>query len=196
MKKALLALMLCGVVIVGMAACSNPVSESKQELEKAQQELEATYEEFGWVEPETVDTLIAKYNTEIMDGGLGTPAYQDYMLAEEGSYWFALTDDIIFYLTPLEFTGNAAADIVDLSFVRMEKDNFNEATITDYAKKLIRANSYDLTDEEIDALIQGALELKSSGELFKNGSGILVGVYEDNDIYEFQVRRVYREDAE
>lgn len=175
-------------------ACNSPANEAKQEVEKAQQELDATYEEFGWIEPEAVEILVAKYNTGIMDGGRGTPAYQDYIVAENGDYWYALTDDVIFYVSPIAFTENIEKDVVDYSYVRMHKSNFNKATITDYASKLIKANSYDLTGEEIAALIQEAQELKAGREMAKNGLGIWVGVYEDDDMYEFQVKRIYRED--
>lgn len=30
--------------------------------------------------------MIAKFNTEIMDNGLNTPAYDDYLTVEDGSY--------------------------------------------------------------------------------------------------------------
>ena len=35
MKKKLFAILLCGVMALGLAGCSNPVSDSKKELEDA-----------------------------------------------------------------------------------------------------------------------------------------------------------------
>ena len=111
MKKKLFAILLCGVMALGLAGCSNPVSDSKKELEDAKKDLEETYKKYGWVEKETVNTILAKFNTEIMDGGLNTPASDDYMVVDNGKYWFALTDDVAFYLKPVESSGNKEKDI-------------------------------------------------------------------------------------
>lgn len=43
MKKKLFAILLCGVMALGLAGCSNPVSDSKKELEDAKKDLEETY---------------------------------------------------------------------------------------------------------------------------------------------------------
>ena len=80
MKKILFVILLCGVMALGLAGCSNLVSDSKKELEDAKNDLEETYKKYGWVEKETVNTILAKFNTEIMDGGLNTPASDDYMV--------------------------------------------------------------------------------------------------------------------
>ena len=50
MKKKLFAILLCGVMVLGLAGCSNPVSDSKKELEDAKNDLEETYKKYGWVE--------------------------------------------------------------------------------------------------------------------------------------------------
>lgn len=55
MKKKLFAILLCGVMALGLAGCSNPVSYSKKELEDAKNDLEETYKKYGWVEKETAN---------------------------------------------------------------------------------------------------------------------------------------------
>lgn len=40
-----------------------------------------------------------------MDSGLNTPASDDYMVVDNGKYWFALSDDVAFYLKPVESSG-------------------------------------------------------------------------------------------
>lgn len=40
MKKILFAILLCGVMALGLAGCSNLVSDSKKELEDAKNDLE------------------------------------------------------------------------------------------------------------------------------------------------------------
>lgn len=192
MKKKKLIIILCGVMVLGITGCSNPIRDSKKDLDNAKQELEETYNKYGWTDKETINDLIAKYNTEIMDGGLGTPAYDNGMLIENDIYWFALTNDITFYIKPVECTKDKMKDITDLSAVRINKNNYNEEIIVDYAKKLIKANNNNFTDEEINTFIKEAQELKQDGKMSNNGKGISVGILETNDFYEYQVKRIYK----
>lgn len=192
MKKKKLIIILCGVMVLGITGCSNPIRDSKKDLDNAKQELEETYNKYGWTDKETINDLIAKYNTEIMDGGLETPAYDNGMLIENDIYWFALTNDITFYIKPVECTKDKMKDITDLSAVRINKNNYNEEIIVDYAKKLIKANNNNFTDEEINTFIKEAQELKQGGKMSNNGKGISVGILETNDFYEYQVKRIYK----
>ena len=143
MKKKLFAILLCGVMALGLAGCSNPVSDSKKELEDAKKDLEETYKKYGWVEKETVNTILAKFNTEIMDGGLNTPASDDYMVVDNGKYWFALTDDVAFYLKPVESSGNKEKDILDMSAIYMDNDKYDETTAIKYTCLLYTSDAAD-----------------------------------------------------
>lgn len=192
MKKKLFAILLCGVMALGLAGCSNPVSDSKKELEDSKKELEETYKKYGWVEKETVNTILAKFNTEIMDGGLNTPASDDYMVVDNGKYWFALTDEVAFYLKPVESSGNKEKDILGMSAIYMDNDKYNETTAIKYTKLLIKANNEEITDSEIDELLKEAKEKSSAKATANNGKGISVGISNANDHYEYQVIRVYK----
>lgn len=189
-KKKIMAI--CGVifVIVFIAVCIVIVHFSKQNLETTQKEYDQTVEKYGQVEKETVNILVAKFNTEIMDSGLNTPASDDYMVVEDNTYWYALTDDISYYLKPVEFSGKKENDILDMSALYLEKDGYNEETSTEYVKKLIKANNSDLTENEIDTLIKEAKKLSAKKEMSNNGKGISVGFVEANDHYEYQVIRL------
>ncbi len=192
MKRRILTILLCGVIVLGITGCNKPIDDSKKNLDSTKQELEETYSKYGCVEKETVNDLIAKFNTEIMDGGLGTPAYDNGMLIENNTYWFALTDDITFYVKPVECSEDKMKDIVNLSAVRIDKKKYNEEIIVNYAKKLIKANNNAFTDEEINTFIKEAQEFKQDGKMSNNGKGISVGVFETDDFYEYQVKRVYK----
>ncbi len=189
-KKKIMAI--CGVifVIVFIAVCIVIVHFSKQNLETTQKEYDQTVEKYGQVEKETVNILVAKFNTEIMDSGLNTPASDDYMVVEDNTYWYALTDDISYYLKPVEFSGKKENDILDMSALYLEKDGYNEETSTEYVKKLIKANNSDLTENEIDTLIKEAKKLSAKKEMSNNGKGISVRFVESNDHYEYQVIRL------
>ncbi len=73
-------------VIVVIVICIVIVQYSKHDLEKVKKEYAQTLEKYGVVKKENISTMIAKFNTEIMDNGLNTPAYDDYLTVEDGSY--------------------------------------------------------------------------------------------------------------
>lgn len=186
MKKTLLTILLCGVMVLSVTGCG------KDEVKEAEKDLQETQEKYGWVEKETVNTMIAKFNTEIMDCGLNTPAYDDYMTIEEDAYWFGLTEDVSYYLQPVEFSGNKETDILEMSAIYFKKDNYDENIALEYAKSLIKANNYDLTDEEIENLIKKAKELSLKKRTANNGKGISVGFLEYEGHYIYQVIRLYK----
>ena len=127
-----------------------------------------------------------------MEDGLNTPASDDYMVVDNGKYWFALTDDVAFYLKPVESSGNKEKDILGMSAIYMDNDKYDETTAIKYTKLLIKANNEEITDSEIDELLKEAKEKSSTKETANNGKGISVGISNANDHYEYQVIRVYK----
>ena len=127
-----------------------------------------------------------------MDGGLNTPASDDYMVVDNGKYWFALTDDVAFYLKPVESSGNKEKDILNMNAIYMDNDKYDETTAIKYTKLLIKANNEEITDSEIDELLKEAKEKSSTKETANNGKGISVGISNANDHYEYQVIRLYK----
>lgn len=191
-KKKIIGICVVIFVIAFVGVCFAIVQASKHNLEEAKNVLEETQKKYGWVEKETVNTILAKFNTEIMDGGLNTPASDDYMVVDNGKYWFALTDDVAFYLKPVESSGNKEKDILDMSAIYMDNDKYDETTAIKYAKLLIKANNEEITDSEIDELLKEAKEKSSAKETANNGKGISVGISNANDHYEYQVIRLYK----
>lgn len=78
MKKFLL-ILLCGVMLFGITGCGN------ENLEEHQQEQ---IQEFGNVEKETAEVLVAKFNTQVVDNRSLNPASADYLTTDENSYWY------------------------------------------------------------------------------------------------------------
>lgn len=142
--------------------------------------------------------MIAKFNTEIMDNGLNTPAYDDYLTVEDGSYQFGITENISYYLQPVKFTGDKEKDILNMSALYFHKDNYNEEEAIKYVRCLIKSNNYDLTEEEINDLIINAKEKsikkgkEGRKETANNGKGISVGFLEYENNYIYQVIRLYK----
>lgn len=174
------------VMVFGLTGCA------KKELEEANNDLEATYQKYGTVEKESVNTLVAKLNTEILESELNTLARDDSVFVQDDVYWYALTASISFYLKPVEFTNDVEKDIVDVNALYLKKDEYNEDTALKYVRNLIKANNYDLTEEEITSLISEAKEKSSEGKTSNNGKGVSIGYLDKEDYYEYQVIRLYR----
>lgn len=191
-KKKMIGICVMIFVAVVIAVCIAIVQFPKKDLEAIQKEYKKIVEKYGVVEKETVSTMIAKFNTEIMDSGLNTPAYDDYMTIENDVYWFGLTENISYYLQPVEFTGDKEKDIVEMTAIYFKKESYDEKVAYDYASKLIKANNHDLTEEEIDKLMKEAKDKSTEKMTSNNGKGISVGFLEYDDNYIYQVIRLYQ----
>lgn len=191
-KKKIIGICVVIFVIIVIAICIAIIQFSKHDLETVQKEYEQTVEKYGVVEKETVSTMIAKFNTEIMDGGINTPAYDEYLTIEDGSYWFGITENISYLLQPFEFTSDKDKDILAMSALYFHKENYNEEEAVKYVRCLIKSNNYDLTDEEIDDLIKEAKEKSFKKETSNNGKGISIGFLEYENSYIYQVIRLYK----
>ncbi len=199
MKKSVLALLLCGIVALGLMGCSSGGSDSGASTSGSANSKTATESDtasesqqgsLGNVEPEIVNTLVAKLNAEIMDGNLNTPAYDNSLVVDNGVYWYAITDDISLYIMPVEFTDDVNADIVDYSGLLIDCDTYDETAARSYVTKLVKANNLEMTDEQVDVLFQEALEFIDTPDMANNGNGLWLGVTKSDDHYDYQVQRV------
>lgn len=186
MKKIIFNILLCGIMILGLAGCG------KDDLQEAKEDLEKTYEKYGYVEKENVNLTVARFNTEIMESNLNTPATDDSMVVDNNLYWYALTDDISYYLKPIDFSNDIEKDITDMSALYFDKEKYNEEDAQKYARLLIKANNVELTDSEIDELLKDAKEKQELKQTANNGKGISVGIVESDDHFEYQVIRLYK----
>ena len=62
----------------------------------------------------------------------------------------------------------------------------------EYVRKLIKANNYDLTDNEINELINTAKKISTKDENAQSGKGIALAIKETEDYYNYQVIRLYK----
>lgn len=163
-----------------------------KDLENQRQKLQETQEKYGWVEKETVDVLVAKFNTEIVDSSSLNPASTDYLTEDNNQYWYGLIDGIYLVVVPEKYTGDKSTEIVDYTLLYVDKTSKYESDDISYIKHLIKANNSNITDNEIDSLLQEAKVKSTSGETANNGKGISIGYIEKNDSYQFQVLRSYK----
>ena len=185
MKKTLFAVLLCGIMILGFTGCG------KSDLEQAKKDLEETQQKYGWVEKETVDVLVAKFNTEVVDNSSLNPASTDYLTEDNNQYWYGLIEGIYLVVVPEKYTDDRT-ETVDYMLIYVDKTTNYENDVLTYVKYLIKANNSSLTDKEIDTLIEEAKTKASSGKTANNGKGISVGYLDNNDYYQYQVLRFYK----
>ncbi len=186
MKKKILAVLLCGGIILGLTVGC----DSKKNAEK---DLEETTNKYGYVEKETVDVLVAKFNTEVMNTNNGklNAASDEYLTVDNNQYWYGLIEGIYLVVKPINFSNDKTKDIVDSMTIYVEKDSEYENDATTYAKYLLKANSDKLTDDEISSLMNDAKE-KENQEKANNGKGISLGYNNNNDNYQYLVKRLYK----
>ena len=194
MKKAILAIALCGVLALGMAGCGQ--ADSGKSSSGEANDSPQSQNEYGSVERENVETLVAKFNTEVMDGSSPNdsslnPAMDDYLTEVDDRYWYGLIDGIFLVVVPEKYTGDKTADIVDYMIIHVEKSSKYESDAVSYAKHLIKANRNDATESEIATLLEEAKDKAPTGKMAFNGNGISVGYLDEDDIYQYQVRRFF-----
>lgn len=195
MKKSKIGIIICIIIIIVSLGVYLGVSYFlDKDLEKQEQELQETIDRYGIVEEENVANLVAKFNTEVMDNGLQYPASEEYFATENGVYWYALYEDIYLYIEPLSYTGDKEVDIVDMVAIHFKKDSEHANIALELAKSLIKANSDELTEDEIEKLIADAQEVSKNKEVAISGKGITFALAEDETIYEYQVVRLYSVD--
>lgn len=174
-----------GVMVLGLTGCgSDPVEEAKQDLQETQQK-------YGLVEEETVEVLVAKFNTEVMDNSSLNPASNDYLTTDEDAYWYGLITGIYLVVYPEEFTGNLSNDIVDYMVLYVEKNSEYESSVNEYLEHLIQANNKDITSTEVSELVSNAIDSTDEGTTANNGKGISIGYIDNEDNYQYQVIRLY-----
>ncbi len=76
MKRILLCIFM-GCALIGLTGCGN------EPVQEAEQNLQETQKQYGIVEKETVDELVAKFNTEVMDNSSLNPVSNDYFTVDK-----------------------------------------------------------------------------------------------------------------
>ncbi len=181
MKKILL-ILLAGVLCFSVG-CGNDSVEEEQPQDQVQ--------EYGHVEEETAEVLVAKFNTQVVDNSSLNPASNDYLTTHEDAYWYGLITGISLIVYPVEYTGDMSSEFVDYMVLYVEKNSENESMVSEYMEYLIKANNPDITDEEITSLLTEAKNAADSGKTVNNGKGIDIGYIDNEDNYQYQVIRLY-----
>lgn len=172
-------------------ACLIVVGCGNTSQNQSTEDIPAPSNEYGTVENESVEILVAKFNTQVLENGSLNPASNDYRTTSEQRYWYGLITGIYLIAVPEEFQNDSQNEIVDYMVLYVEKGNENEAMVPDYLKALIQANNDTITDDEVEKLLTEAKEKSSTGETSNNGKGISIGYIENDDNYQYQVIRLY-----
>ena len=186
MKKTMLTILICGVMILGVTGCG------KSDLEEAKKDLQETEEKYGWVEKKSVDVLVAKFNTEVVDNSSLNPASTDYLTESDNQYWYGLIEGVYLVVVPEKYIGDKTTEIVNYMLLYVDKSSKYESDATQYIKHLIKVNNSEITDSEIDTLLEEAKTKSNSGKVANNGKGISIGYTEKDEAYQYQVLRLYK----
>lgn len=179
MKKILSYILLCGILVLNLTGCS----KNKNDLQESQ-------EKYGAVEKENVEVLVAKFNTEVKDNSTLNPASPDYLTEDNGEYWYGLIDGIYLVVVPEKYIGDKT-EIVNYTLLYVNKSSKYVSDASSYIKYLIKANNQEITEAEISTLISEVKEKVNSGKTANNGKGISLSYTESDDVYQYQVLRLY-----
>ena len=95
-------------------------------------------------------------------------------------------------MVPEEHTGDKSTEIVNYTLLYVDKTGEYEDNATSYIKYLIRANNNQITDSEIDTLLEDAKTKPNSGKPANNGKGISIGYTENDEVNKYHVLRLYK----
>lgn len=179
MKKNISYILLCGILVLSLTGCS----KNKNDLQESQ-------EKYGAVEKENVEVLVAKFNTEVKDNSTLNPASTDYLTEDNGEYWYGLIDGIYLVVVPEKYIGDKT-EIVNYTLLYVNKSSKYVSDASSYIKYLIKANNQEITEAEISTLISEVKEKVNSGKTANNGKGISISYTESDDVYQYQVLRLY-----
>ena len=179
MKKNISYILLCGILVLSLTGCS----KNKNDLQESQ-------EKYGAVEKENVEVLVAKFNTEVKDNSTLNPASTDYLTEDNGEYWYGLIDGIYLVVVPEKYIGDKT-EIVNYTLLYVNKSSKYVSDASSYIKYLIKANNQEITEAEISTLISEVKEKVNSGKTSNNGKGISLSYTESDDVYQYQVLRLY-----
>ena len=179
MKKNISYILLCGILVLSLTGCS----KNKNDLQESQ-------EKYGAVEKENVEVLVAKSNTEVKDNSTLNPASTDYLTEDNGEYWYGLIDGIYLVVVPEKYIGDKT-EIVNYTLLYVNKSSKYVSDASSYIKYLIKANNQEITEAEISTLISEVKEKVNSGKTSNNGKGISLSYTESDDVYQYQVLRLY-----
>lgn len=130
--KRVLTILLCCLMAFGLSGCG------KSKVEDAKKNLQESYEKYGFIEKETVDVLVAKFNTEVVDHSSLNVASTDYLTKENNQYWYGLLEGVSLVIVPEKYTGDQATDIVDYMLIFVNKTSkYNDEALT-YTKNLLK----------------------------------------------------------
>ena len=181
MKKKVIFLLVV-ICILGLAVFYIKQRQNDKDQEQNNDNLE-------YVEEETVEMMVSRFNTQIFDNsGLG-PVSNYYLKIDDGKYWYELTDGIYLVVSPIGKQKSKEEDIVDFMKIYVEKEYKDDPQVLAYTRLLIMANNNDITYNEAQTLIDKALELSSKNN---SNKGILVSYLETDDYFEYKIIRNYK----
>ena len=120
------------------------------------------------------------------------PASTDYLTENNNEYWYGLIEGVYLVVVPEKHTGDKTTETVNYTLLYVDKTSKYGSDAISYIKHLIKANNSEITDSEIDTLLEDAKTKTNFGKTANNGKGISIGYTENDEAYQYQVLRLYK----
>jgi len=147
-----------------------------------------------YIEKETVEKTIEKFNNLILDNGMKSYISKDNCLIKNNVYYYTIYEDISLYIIPIEYTKNQLEDITYDMGIYYPKNSQYEGNAKLYIKHLIKINNPDLSNEQIEKLIDEVIIQSKKNNSINKNTGITVRYFGNSDskYKEFVIRRNYQ----
>jgi len=150
----------------------------------------------------TTDILVSNFNQNLVENNIEYPASEESLIKDNGVYWYTLYEDIDLYFYVENYTEDKSKDIVIESGLFYDKDSVNYNLVKKYLYYLLKANNSELTIDEINEMIEKAIEYENSSDpnLEKNEGkgyskkGIMIAHWQNDTENHFSVTRIYEKE--
>ena len=146
-------------------------------------------------QPLTVSKLIENYNLKLQSASITVLIDNAYVTIHENAYFYGLTQDMGFYVYPVEYSGDQTKDIALEMGVFVSEDSKNADLCEKYLYCLLKANLSSLDDEDISFALKEAkslAKLEGDGQYIDMSNGLYLGYDSDFDgNIRYVVMRVY-----
>lgn len=171
--------------IVAVFVVRNYLDEEKTRKEQEQQqELLKNQRVTKYSETINVETFIKNFNSHLTDNNEKSLISKDKLSVEKNSYFYNIINDLGFYIIPETFTNSQTTDIVKTSAVFYKKGTKNEELAKKYIKYLFKTNNPEISDEEINNLMNKAIEKSKINQAVDKNNGLFISYDEqDNNVF-------------
>lgn len=145
------------------------------------------------LEKESVQTIVDNFNSQIISdiNSNVLPINTEHSSDDIEYYTYTINNDIMLIIEPEIFSNDPNSDIAKFMYIQINANSSFKNEGIEYVKYLIKANNDDMFDTDVTKILEIAKSLKSSYQTANIGTGIDLGIYEDEEHIQYQITRIY-----